>query len=174
MEAEKLMQILDIESGSDFTYFENFAGLVESDEDIGEDAIAAVLSDVDMKVFAELAESYFYDIMEHMPDDAIDVYNILEAEKRSLIAIAVACGKGEEGALSRLANEIERFRRWYSIETNCVCIYEQEGRDAEMSLRDAIAEKRLSGLQGRDLAFDLSGAGDFQVDEYIVELGELS
>ena len=64
MTKEELLKKLDIEKGSELTYYENIAELLESEEEIGADAIYEVLAEADLATFAEIAESYFYDIME--------------------------------------------------------------------------------------------------------------
>ena len=173
MTKEELMQIIDIEEGSEFTYFENFAAIMETDAKVTADAVFAVLSDVDMHTFAELAESYFYDIMEHMPDD-VDVYNMLEAEKRNLISMAESVGREEEGSLSKLSDEIERFREHFSATNNCEIINNEEGKTTMVCLRDAIYDYRISKLGKDNRDYDISGASDYEISEYIVSLGDLS
>lgn len=67
MDRDELFTLLDIESGSQFEYFENFADFVESDCAISDDAVYELMREVDMKTFAELCESYFYDALESVP-----------------------------------------------------------------------------------------------------------
>ena len=66
MDRDELFELLDIESGADFQYFENFADLVECEEDIESDIIYDMLEDVDMKTFNEICESFFYDTLENV------------------------------------------------------------------------------------------------------------
>ena len=173
MNKEELMNLIDIESGEEFTYFENLASMLEADESISADSIYEVLSEVDMHVFSELVESYFFDIMEHMPDD-IDVYNILEAEKRNLIALAESANKNEEGALNRLADEIERFHEHFSLKQNCEIVNHDDATSCSVSLRDAIYDYRISKLSKENRDYDISGASDYEISEYIVSFGDLS
>ena len=121
MTKEELMALIDIESGEEFTYFENLASILEADERIDAESLFQVLSEVDMHVFAELIESYFYDIMEHMPEN-VDVYNILEAEKRNLIAMSASAEREEEASLNKLADELERFQEHFSLKKNVLAI----------------------------------------------------
>ena len=173
MTKAELMQIIDIESGAEFTYFENLASVIESDEDITADALFQVLSEVDMHVLAELVESYFYDIMEHMPED-VDVYNMLEAEKRNLIAMCEAAGRAEEGGFNKLADELQRFQEYFSLQKNCEIIDNEKGVSAEASLRDAIYDYRIARMGKENKDYSISGAADYEISEYIVSLGDLS
>ena len=69
MDKEALYDLLDMESGEDFQYFENMAELLESDEDIDEDVLYELLEDIDLEAFAELAENYFDQLEEAVPDE---------------------------------------------------------------------------------------------------------
>jgi len=173
MTKEELMQIIDIESGEEFTYFENLAAVLESDEEITADALFQVLSDVDMHTFAELVESYFYDIMEHMPED-VDVYNMLEAEKRNLVALAESAGRDEEGAFNKLADEIERFQEHFSRRENCEIIDNEKATSKNASLRDAVYDYRIARMGKENKDYNISSASDYEISEYIVSLGDLS
>ena len=103
MTKEELMDLIDIEDGEGFTFFENLAAIIEADEMIPASAIFQVLSDVDMNTFAELVESYFYDMMENMPED-VDVYNMMEAEKRNLISLAESAGREDSESARRTSS----------------------------------------------------------------------
>ena len=173
MNKEELMRILDIENGSEFTYFENLASILESDEEITADALFHVLSEADMHTFAELVESYFYDIMEHMPED-VDVYNMLEAEKRNLIAMSESAERDEEGAFNKLADEMARFQEHFSRKYDCEIIDNDKGTTANVSLRDAIYDYRIAKMGRENRDYNISNAADYEISEYIVNIGELS
>lgn len=173
MTKEELMALIDIESGEEFTYFENLASILEADERIDAESLFQVLSEVDMHVFTELIESYFYDIMEHMPEN-VDVYNILEAEKRNLIAMSASAEKEEEASLNKLADELERFQEHFSLKKNCEIINNELATSEMVSLRDAIYDYRISKLGKENRDYDISAASDYEISEYIVTLGDLS
>ncbi len=173
MTKEELMALIDIESGEEFTYFENLASILEADERIDAESLFQVLSEVDMHVFAELIESYFYDIMEHMPEN-VDVYNILEAEKRNLIAMSASAEREEEASLNKLADELERFQEHFSLKKNCEIINNELATSEMVSLRDAIYDYRISKLGKENRDYDISAASDYEISEYIVTLGDLS
>ncbi len=77
MDKEELFALLDIEAGAEFEYFENFADFVEHEGLIDSDAVYELITDVDMKTFAELCESYFYETLENVPGDQITCLKIL-------------------------------------------------------------------------------------------------
>ena len=95
MNREELYEKLDIETGEDFQYFENFADLAESGEEIDEDALYGLFDDIDMKTFAELAESFFYEMEDSIPDDQNDLVMLTENIKRCLVGLSEAVERGE-------------------------------------------------------------------------------
>ncbi len=241
MTKEELLELLDIEHGSEFTYYENIAELLEADREIGPEPIAEILMEADLATFAEIAESYFYDIMERMPGNDVDIYNIFEAVKRNLVSIAEAAhrakgngtapnsddgsgfdsddgsgfdpadgsvadyadgsgfnsddvgeddygnGSGDgygvasgnidereaEDLVVKLAEQLDDFHRYYSLTENCEVMDRASGTTEIRTLRDAISENRLAIMDNLELDFDLEGAKDFAVEEYIVGLGDL-
>lgn len=172
MKFEDLLNLIDIEDGSQFTYFENLAAILEADEKIESEVLHSLLKDVDMNTLAELTESFFYDLMENMPED-VDVYNLLEAEKRNLISMTEAISRDEEGALRKLSDELERFHDYFSGELNCEIIDQDRGTSIMATLRDAVAEHRAAKVTNRNIDFDLSGASSYDIEEYIVSVGDL-
>ena len=233
MTKDELLELLDIEHGSEFTYYENIAELLEADREIGPEPIAEILMEADLATFAEIAESYFYDIMERMPGNDVDIYNIFEAVKRNLVSIAEAAhrakgngtapnsddgssfdpadgsvadyadgsgfdsgdgigtdygnGSGDgygvasgnidereaEDLVVKLAEQLDDFHRYYSLTENCEVTDRASGTTEIRTLRDAISENRLAIMDNLELDFDLEGAKDFAVEEYIVGLGDL-
>lgn len=173
MTKEELMEIIDIEHGSDFTFFENLASLIEADEMITADAIFQVMAEVDMEFLADILEVYFSDIMENMPDD-IDVYNMLEAEKRNLLSMIEAVKAEEDGALSKISDELEKFHEHFSISELCEIIDNDKSLVKPSSLRDAIYDYRASKLSNGNRDYNISPAAEYEISEYIVPLGELS
>ncbi len=174
MTLEELYEILDIETGSEFEYFENFADLVECEEEIEADLIYALLEEADLKVFSELVESYFYDVMENIPQDQIDIYNLMETIKRNFVGMAQAVSNEEdENALVRLADEIVKFRKWYSIDRSCSCTDPVKGTTFAETVRDAITDSRMEKIGGNELVYDFSQAADYELDEYIMTYGDM-
>ena len=167
MTKAELLELLDIDHGADFTYYENIAELLECEKEIGVDAIHGLLVEADLSIFAEIVESYFYDIMEKMPDNDIDIYNILEAVKRNFITLA------ESGNTVPLAEQLEEFHVYYALTDNCVVTDREKGISVKKPLRDAISDNRLAIIDNRELDFDLEEAKGFALEEYIIGVGDL-
>lgn len=173
MDRDELFALLDIESGSQFEYFENFADFVESDCAISDDAVYELMREVDLKTFAELCESYFYDALESVPGDQIDVYNLLENIKRALVGLSEAAGKDEEHACLKLADEFNRFRLWYSQESAVECRNLATDEVLIVPVRDSLATARLEKLEGSEYTYDFSKALEYQLEEYIMTYADL-
>ena len=174
MDKEELIELLDITSGAEFEYFENFADFAEYDGMVDGDAVYELITDVDMKTFAELAESYFYDILENVPGDQIDLYNLLENIKRVLVGLSEAVRKGEDNAELRLSDEFNRFRQWYSSDSEVECRNLSTEETSFIPVRDALAGARLSKLNGEELEFDFENALTYELEEYIMSYADLT
>lgn len=173
MDRDELFEMLDIESGEDFQYFENFADLVECDGDIESDVIYDMLEEADLKTFAEICESFFYDTLESVPGDQIDLYNLLENIKRALIGLAEAARKDQDNALLQLADELNKFRTWYSAELHAECKNVMNEKVTYMPVRDALANARLEKLNGEEFAYDFTEALDYELEEFIMTYADL-
>lgn len=174
MDREELFALLDIENGAEFEYFENFADFVESDAGIDSDAVYELITDVDMKTVAELCESYFYETLENVPGDQIDLYNLLENIKRVLVGLSEAVRKGEEHAELKLADEFNRFRLWYSVDSEVECTNTLSHETEFMPVRDAITSARLEKIDGTELAYDFTDALHYELEEYIMTYADLA
>ena len=173
MDRDELFELLDIESGADFQYFENFADLVECEEDIESDIIYDMLEDVDLKTFNEICESFFYDTLENVPGDQIDLYNLLENIKRALIGLAEAARKEEDNALLQLADELNKFRNWYSVELFAECKNTVNEKVSYLSVRDALVNARLEKLNGEEFAYDFTEALNYELEEFVMTYADL-
>ena len=181
MTREEFYEILDIDSGSDFSYFENMAALLECEKEIGREAIMELLREVDLNTFAEITESYFFDIMDKLPEKDVDIYNIFEGTKRTLVALS-DMARNESGDLSkseeastlvRLAEILDDFHNYFAIDQNCKVVNRTTGDTTVKALRDAIYDNLLSQLDNHELEFDLENAKGFSLDEYIIGIGDL-
>lgn len=174
MDKEELFALLDIETGAEFEYFENFADFVEHEGIIDSDAVYELITDVDMKTFAELCESYFYETLENVPGDQIDLYNLLENIKRVLVGLSEAARRGEDNAELNLADEFNRFRVWYSSESEVECRQASSGETSLVPVRDALANARMEKLNGEEYLYDFSGALSYEIEEFMMTFADLS
>ena len=76
MNYEDLLSFLDMDDASEFVYFEQFAELIESGEDISLDAIKQLVNGADEGVLAELTEGYFDDLLKFVPDEEAELYTL--------------------------------------------------------------------------------------------------
>ena len=74
LDQQGLYKLLDIEKPEDFEYFENIADLLEYEEEIDETALFQLVKDLNKDTLAELLFSYFEEIMDFIPDDALELY----------------------------------------------------------------------------------------------------
>lgn len=174
MNRDELLELLDIEHGGEFEYFENFADLVEHEGMLDEDVLYELLEEVDMKTFAELCESYFYDTLENVPGDQIDVFNLMENIKRVLIGLSEAVRNDENNALLKLSDELNRFRVWYSADGNAECRNLRTGEITWIPVRDAIANARLEKLSGDEFSYDFTKALEYELEECIMTYADLA
>lgn len=174
MDREELYAILDMETGEDFQYFENFADFVENEGAIDDDAVFDLIREIDMKTFAELCESYFYEALENVPGDQIDVYNLMESIKRVLIGLSEAVRKEEENADLKLADQFNKFRIWYSIDSEVECKNVADQKVHYVTVRDALALSRLEKIDGEEYRYDFTEALDYEMEEYMMTYADMA
>ncbi|SCJ82831.1 Uncharacterised protein [uncultured Eubacterium sp.] len=174
MDREELFALLDIETGEDFQYFENFADFVENEGAIDSDAIYDLITEIDMKTFAELCESYFYETLENVPGDQIDIYSLLENIKRVLVGLSEAVRKGEENADLKLTDEWNKFRIWYSADSEVECKNTASDEVHYVPVRDALVISRMEKLDGDEYRYDFAGALDYELEEFIMNYADMA
>ena len=59
MTKQELYELIDIDSPSDFQYFENLAAYLECDEELSYEDVAELVKDVDKATLAQLIGDYF-------------------------------------------------------------------------------------------------------------------
>ncbi len=180
MDKETLYKMLDIEEPGDFQYFENLAELLECDEYIEYEDLYSLLKDVDKETLAQLIHDYFEELSDFVPQDASELFLLLDKIKLSLIGMTK--NSEEENVLAGLAEELDRFRIWYSLDSSVMCTpigaeTESTGKtstsEEEHSLRDALAYSRLEKLDGDKYEYDFSRCIDYPIDEYIMSFGDI-
>ena len=80
----------------------------------------------------------------------------------------------DETLRSKLMEELERFRRWYSIDSRAYCTDPVTLIEEEKTMRDALLLARLEKLDGSGYQYDFSECMHYPLDEYIVSLGDLA
>ena len=168
---KELYELLDIDVPADFQYFENLAALLECEDEIDDQTLALLLEGVDKKALAELIHNYFEEMTDFLPGDAAEAYGVLERIKFALMGLARNCD--EEDLLSNLAEEIERFRIWYSVESRVYCTSVLTGEEQVLPVRDAVTLARSENLTREKFEYDYSECLDYKLDEYIMNFGDL-
>jgi len=179
MDRDELYEMLDIESGKDFQYFENIADLFESSEDIGGDVLYELLEEVDMDVFAELCESYFDQLEDSIPDGETEFYTLTLNIKRAFIGMASSVSSEEDDdevdqALLQLSEEIGKFRVWYSDSDTVECINDDSGDSQVLPVRDALALSKEEKLGGDTYRFDFTEALDYELSDFVMTFADLA
>ena len=109
-----------------------------------------------------------------MPGDQIDAYNLVENIKRVLVGLSEAVSKGEENADIKLADELNKFRLWFSADSEVECRNVATNEVDYMPVRDALALSRLEKLEGDEYRYDFTDALEYELEEYIMTYGDLA
>lgn len=174
MKLEKLLELLELEDPSEFAFFENLADLMETDMVIEPEVMYQLLKAVDMEVMGELIEGYFSEIIDALPEDALELYTLLDTVK--LAFMGMSRHLEEERDLVSFADELSRFRNWYSLHSTVWVkgIVEEDKGGKEMSLRDALTLVRMERLGGEKFDYVFDEALDFEMDQYTVSFADLA
>lgn len=173
MKFEALLDYLELEEASEFEYFENLADLVEADMEIEPELIYKLLEAVDLKIFAELVETYFEDVLNAVPEEAMELYTLLDSLKMALMGMARNIE--EEKDLVLLSDEFSRFRSWYSVDSKVwVRDLSGSGRSENcVALRDALTLARMEALGGEKYEYYFDEALNFELDQYTMSFADL-
>lgn len=173
MSLEELLEYLQLEEAEEFMYFENLADLLEADFEIEPEAMYQLLSRVDMKNLSQLLNDYFEDILNFVPDHAMELYTMLDTVKLALMGMAAHIE--EERDLVYLSDEMHRFHNWFVMEEGIQAIEQSDtGSRQDVSVRDAIALSRMENLGGEKYDFYVEDIPDFTMDQYTVSFADLA
>lgn len=172
MDKEKLYELLDIDEPADFEYFENLAALLECDEYIDFEQICELIEGVDKDNLALLIDNYFEELSDFIPGESEEFFLLMDKIKLSLMGLARSAGD-EERVLVNLAEELNRFRVWYSAESEVYCRLLSETREETQTLRDALALARLEKIEGDKYAYDFSPCLEYELDDYIMSFADV-
>lgn len=171
MTKQELYELIDIDSPADFQYFENLAAFLECDEELEYEDVAALIKDVEKDTLSQLIGDYFDEMSDFLPESETELYTIFDNVRRSLVGMSKSCD--DETTQTKLVDEMERFRRWYSIESRAFLTNLGTADEEEMTLRDALVCARLEALEGTKYQYDFSECNNYELDEYIVSFGDM-
>jgi hypothetical protein len=177
MEYEELIALLDITSGKELAYIEQYAELVESEDYISPEALSQLFEEADNDALAELTDGYFEEILENVPDEEVELYTLLQTIGRALSGLAQMPDDPDEATAS-YADEFFRFRSWYAIESEVRCerIDDDAAGESEIivPLMQALTMYRSQHLSDEEYTYDFSDAVDYPIDEYAMLLESLA
>ncbi len=181
MDLNELYMLLDMDSGDDFRYFENVAELFESSRDIGNDVIYALLLNIDLHELKGLCSQYFDQLGEVLPESETDFFTLLDIIGRvfkGMIEAAIKSrdsGEEDRNMILKLADEIGKFRAWYSLTDHVGFVDEISGESGLLPVRDALTLIREENLGEGSYRIDFSEAAcRYPLDEYIMSFSDLT
>lgn len=165
MDYREIIDFLDLEEGKGISYFEHYAHLMESDEEVDVDAIFQLLKSSDKEELLEVNDNYFEEILRIIPEEDTSLYSHIEVIRRYIRGILL---EDELSEPYRLSEAIFSFRYWYSVEEQCYI------NNKPFSLRDGLTSNLLDHIEGNDNSYDFNEFEEFPMDSYFVDLLSLS
>ncbi|HWQ79003.1 MAG TPA: hypothetical protein VN381_09305 [Anaerovoracaceae bacterium] len=168
MDFDELLELLEIDSPDEFAYFEHFAALIECDEEVPYDLFYKILADVESDTLVDLTENYFEDVMQGMPEDAIDIYTLFGTTKQALAGLARNSFTREE----RIAyvDELFKFRSWYIFDSTVHLRRLRDNTKRSVTVSEALSLYRLERLNEDQYSYDFSDCMDYEIDEYSISI----
>lgn len=175
MNKEELYEMLDIESGEDFQYFENLADLLECGEDIDFNLIANLVDEIEKDNLSQIIKNYFEEMAEAIPGSEGELLTVLDNIQRVLIGLCRTYDSDDTAGAggSRLAEELERFRVWYSLDSKVYYNKIGETEEQETTLASALLLSRIESLGGDKHLFDFSQCTDYPLEEYVMSIADM-
>jgi hypothetical protein len=169
MDIDELMQLLDIESPEEFTYFEQFADLVEWDGDIPFETLYLLFSGMGGDTLSELSRGYFEDLLESVPDDQTEFYALLSAIGGNLSSLAASVDSAP--GLHAFTEEFFRFRLWCAAGSEVTCERASDGFTQKAPILQALVLHRMEKLGEDEYYYDFSQCMDYPLEEYVFTVG---
>ncbi|MCQ2566460.1 MAG: hypothetical protein MJ194_06435 [Clostridia bacterium] len=158
-----LFEMLDMDTPADFEYFEQFADLMESEEDIPFDLFYSVISEASPETMTELTGNYMEDLSNALPDDYDDLFTIVDSVQQRLLLL---CENLDDSDSRRdYANELYRFRQWFHKEDGAFV----DGKPC--CVMDAAARARSEKFSGTEHVYDFSPSLGYELEDLSVGLG---
>ena len=163
MTRDELFELLELDTAEDFGYFEQFAELLECEEEISYDDFYEAISKADTDTLIEINENYFTEIDKAFPEDCDDFYEVMQSiwdNLRQLVRDA-----GDEAYRREYANQLYSFHEMYTS---------PEGASVDgmpCSVMEAMAESRLSKIDDSKHVYDFENRMDYVPDYISMRLG---
>lgn len=160
MNKDQFYEILNIENPDEFTFYENVASLFEEESLIEKELIFELLKEIDLDVLYESTGTFFEEFLKILPDSETELYILVDSIKTNLLAL-IQSGENEY-ELNKLADEIYKFRKWYSLD---LLTFDKTNK-LEKSIRDARYDLLAAKLLNEDISFDFRLALDYDLEGY--------
>jgi hypothetical protein len=176
MDLKELLHLLDIEDPAEFEYFEQYAELAETEDDIPEDVLIEFFRDAGAGALRELTEAYFEDMLTGVPDDQTELFLLLTAIGTSFSGLADRAADDE--SRRAYAEEFYRFRKWYTSDETVTSAARGKTNAAALTVLEALALTRAENIgKSSDAAgavYDFSDALGYEINEYMVSFDALA
>ena len=166
MTLEKLYKLLEMDGPEDMEYFEQFADLMEIDEDVPFDLFYMALSGVKPENAGELAENYFEDLGSAAPEDEDDLVLLLDSLEENLMHLAEDIDDAD--TRRSFAEQLYKFREWYKAPGGA----EIDGE--KVSVFDALLQARADAISGETHELAFLSTDEFKLDDASYGLGRFS
>ena len=163
MNRDELFELLELDTAEDFGYFEQFAELVECEDEIDYDDFYEALSKVDSDTLAEINENYFTEIEKAFPEDCDDFYEIMQSfwtNLRDLVRDA-----DDETYRREYVNQLYKFHEMYTAPEGASV----DGRTCPVM--EALAENRAAKIDNTKHTFDFENSLGYVPDYISLRLG---
>ena len=163
MDRDELFELLEMNDPGDFGYFEQFAELMECEDEVEYDDFYEALSLVSADTLAEINENYFTELDRAFPDDCDDFYEILQSVKDNLSHLVSEAD--DEVYRREYVNQLYRFHEVFTKADGASV----DGRP--VSVMEALAEYRASRIDHTDHKYDFGNSLDYVPDYISIRLG---
>ena len=166
MTLSQIYSMLDMDSPSDFEYFEQLADLIECEEEIPYDLFFMTLSEVSSETTTDILGNYIEEISDALPDETQDLFSLVDSIQQQLLSL---CENLEDDNCRRsFAEELFRFRTWYTRPGSVLA----DGQPC--SMLEAVTLRREEAFTGEEHDYDFSGCMDYELPELSIGLGRFS
>ncbi|MDD6154268.1 MAG: hypothetical protein PUB39_01725 [Eubacteriales bacterium] len=178
MDTEELRELLDIEEDTGIEYFEDVAELFETGGEYDSEAVVSLLKDTDMEELSSILDEYFSQMEDDIPDDEDELYTLVDNIGRAFMALVRNISESREGGSDEyeadeseqaLAEEIEKFHNWYSIEEDVVK-RDEDGGESGVTMSEALFSIRGEKYGADEAEYDFSGALDYELSDYVMDI----
>ncbi len=165
MKENSLLKKLDLEHPDEFRFYENFADLIEHDEDLEEEEVFYLFENSNKEEVGDIISSYLDDLIEFFESEGEELCVTLELISNNLLRLFQ-----EEDSMREFSEELLKFKEWLAVSENVEREEIETGECTYITLIDAISTMKLQHMGTTKYRFDFSNCSDYEVDEYVLPL----